>query len=94
MYLSIFWGVAYTTTQHHTTPLNNTLGFTWDYVFDWTIMKYAFAREQQSTTTAAPAPRPEEGYGVGGPSREREDAREPGGLSNAFARAQDSARKR
>lgn len=70
-------------------------GFTWDYVFDWTIMKYAFAREQHNTTTAtAPAaPRPEEGYGVGGPSRER-DEREPGGLSNAFARAQDNARKR
>lgn len=55
-------------------------------------MKYAFAREQHNTS-AAPAPRPEEGYGVGGPSQQR-DEREAGGLSNAFARAQDSARKR
>lgn len=70
-------------------------GFTWDYVFDWTIMKYAFAREQHNTSSAA-APRPEEGYGVGGPSQQQQqrDEREAGGLSNAFARAQDSARKR
>ena len=46
-------------------------GFTWDYVFDWTILKYAQQQNSRPSTS-----RPADGGYAGGGARVQEEARD------------------
>ena len=52
-------------------PASRPAGFTWDYVFDWTILKYA--QQQNSRPSSS---RPADGAYGGAAAQQREDARD------------------